>query len=66
MTTCDKCHKPSTDTETVTVFLCRQTHWEPAEYEDQDWCAACRSWAEYISDPANEDYERALARGWED
>jgi hypothetical protein len=61
---CEKCEKP-VESETVeTVELLTERN--PDVYEDQVWCMTCRERAEYLSDPFNEAYERARARGWED
>ena len=64
---CDKCRKPAIgDLTTLIIQTCRQSFSSPAEYEEQEWCSRCINRAEYESDPDNEAYERALARGWAD
>jgi hypothetical protein len=59
--TCDKCGKPvrKADLKTVELFVARQTHWSPAEYEEQEWCSACREYAEFLSTHPDYEYERA-------
>jgi hypothetical protein len=68
MTRCDKCRKPATSLEPVVIQTARQTHWSPAEHEEQDWCDSCRDAAEYEAsmDDFDRDYERARANGWAD
>ena len=70
MTTCDKCRRtvPTEDTEVGEVRVGRQTHREPAEYEDQTWCFDCINEAKRDAEMDDFDraYERARARGWED
>lgn len=59
VTKCDRCRKtvPPSFTESVVLLISRQTHWEPAEYDEEQWCYDCKDESERErEDERDEDY----------
>jgi hypothetical protein len=49
-TICERCGQVVEEVTLVDLLVCRQTHWEPAEYETQAWCPRCIAHAKFMEE----------------